>query len=254
MQSGPSIDRILDKGLVVFPKLASMDVAMAVEFYNQLQKTLALFLLPLMLFDAANLHTGFEGLCPRGLGLPRYTEIAGVMMEVIPCLLPTYDSQVMLLVTVVCAESNNGYDLLWRVMELPVPGFDPTLQISSPVWMGEGIIDFCLSYVFYFCLQVKRGLLHDDRTKRITFLQAVHDPAYIDVVTTLQAHIDTFQSKDFGYLPPTLCMMGLATQMNKNARARVKDIVPCMQRMEWHPDDCPAMTPCIQDYHFPQVF
>jgi hypothetical protein len=195
MQSGPSVERILDKGLVMFPKLASMDMAAAVEFYNQLQKTLALFLLPLMLFDAVNLHMGFKGLCPPGLGLPRYAEIAGVVMEFIPRLLPTYDSQVTLLMTVVCAESNNGYDLLWRVMELLVPGFDLTLQISAPVFMGEGIFDFCLSYVLYFCLQVKKGLLHDDCTKSIMFLQAVHDPVYIDVVTTLQAHIDTFQSK-----------------------------------------------------------
>ncbi len=145
-----------------------------------------------MLFDVVNLHMGFEGLCPHGLRLPWYAEIARVMMEVIPCLLPTHDLQVMLLVMVVHAESNNGYDLLWQVMELSVPGFDPTLQISAPVWMGEGIIDFCLSYVLYFCLQVKKGLLHDYRTKSLTFLQAVHDPVYIDVVTTLQAHIDTF--------------------------------------------------------------
>jgi hypothetical protein len=41
----------------------------------------------------------------------------------------------------------------------------------------------------------------------------------------LQAHIDTFLSKeDFGYLPPNLCMMGLVGQMNKNARARVRDV------------------------------
>ena len=91
MQSGPSVERILDKGLVMFPILASMDVAAAVEFYYQLQKTSALFLLPLMLFDAVNLHMGFESLCPPGLGLPWYVKYAKVMMEVIPHLLPTYD-------------------------------------------------------------------------------------------------------------------------------------------------------------------
>jgi hypothetical protein len=36
-------------------------------------------------------------------------------MEVLPRLLPEMDSQVTSLVTVVRAESNNGYDLLWRV-------------------------------------------------------------------------------------------------------------------------------------------
>ncbi len=77
----------------------------------------------------------------------------------------------------------------------------------------------------------KKGLLHDERTKSITFLQAVWEPAYVDVITTLQAHIDTFLSKeDFRYLPPNLCMMGLAGQMNKNARARIRDVVPRVAR------------------------
>ena len=139
-------------------------------------------------------------------------------------------------------------------MKLSIPGFNPTMQISAPVWMGEDIFELCLSYVLYFCLHVKKGLLHDDFTESITFLQAIHNPAYIDVITTLQAHIDTFQSKDFGYLPPTLCMMGLAAQMNKDARARVRDILPCVQRVEWHPNDHTAMTPQIQGFHLPQVF
>jgi hypothetical protein len=176
------------------------------------------------------------------------------MIEVIPCLLPTFDSQVASLATVVRAESINGYDLLWQVMELLVPGFDPTMQISAPVWMGGDIFDFCLSYVLKFCLQVKKGLLHDNCTKSITFLQAVHDPAYIDVITTLQAHINTFQSEDFGYFPPTLYMKGPAAQMNKNTRARVRDIVPCAQQVEWHTNDRTTMTPWIQDFHLPQVF
>ncbi len=228
-QSGPSVDRILDKGLAVFPKLGTLDKAVAVEFYNQLQKMSTLFLLPLMLFDAVNLHMGFKDLCPPGHGLPRYAEIAGLLMEVLPCLLPMLDSLEVSLVTVVQAESNKGYDFLWWVMELAVLGFNPTMQIIAPVWMGEDIFEFCLSYVLYFCLQVKKGHLYDDCTKSITFLQTVHDPAYIDVITTLLAHIDTFQSKDFIYLPPTLCMMGLAAQMNKHARARVRDVLSCMR-------------------------
>jgi hypothetical protein len=109
--------------------------------------------------------------------------------------------------------------------------------------MGEDIFEFCLSYVLFYCLQVKKGLLHDDRTKSKTFLQAVHDPAYIDVIILLQAHIDTFQSKDFGYLLPTLRMMGFDTQMNKNARARVRDVLLCARCLDWHPDDRTAMTP-----------
>jgi hypothetical protein len=36
LQSGRSMDRILDKGLAVFPKLVTLDVAAVVEFYDQL--------------------------------------------------------------------------------------------------------------------------------------------------------------------------------------------------------------------------
>jgi hypothetical protein len=97
-----------------------------------------------MALDAINLNTGFVGLCPLGLGLPRYPEIASVLMEVICRLLPTTDSQVSSLVSVVCPESNNGYDLLWRVLELMVPVFDPSMQISAPIWLGDDIFEFCL--------------------------------------------------------------------------------------------------------------
>jgi hypothetical protein len=94
-------------------------------------------------------------------------------MEILPRLLPTTDSQIASLITVVRADSSNGYDLLWRVMELVVPGFDPAIQASAPIWIGEDIFDFCLAFVLYFRLMAKKGLVHDDRTKSITFLQAI---------------------------------------------------------------------------------
>ena len=141
-------------------------MADTVNFYDKLQKTSALFLLPLMMFDAVCLNMGFEGLCPPGFGLPRYAEIAGAFMEVLPRILPDSDSQVT---SVVRVESNNGFDLLWRVLELAVPGFDPSLQLNAPVWMGNVIFDFCLDFVLYFRLQTKKGLVHDERTKSLTF-------------------------------------------------------------------------------------
>jgi hypothetical protein len=249
-QCGPSAGRILEKGLLVFPKLDSLEVSATVDFYDKLHKTSALFFLPLMLFDAINLNTVFEGLCPSGLGLQRYAEIAGVLMEVLPRLLPTSDSQVTSLVTVVQAESNNGSDLLWRVLELAVPGFDPSLQLSAPVWFGNDIFDCGLSYVLYFRLQAKKGLVHDERTKSLTFLQAVREPAYVDVISTLQAHIETYLSKlDFGYLPPNLCLMGLAAQMNKNARARVCEVLPRVaRRLAWDQDGWHPSPPEIQGF------
>jgi hypothetical protein len=45
------MERILDKGLPVFLKFEYLAVDATVEFYDKLQKTSALFLLPLMAFD-----------------------------------------------------------------------------------------------------------------------------------------------------------------------------------------------------------
>ncbi len=63
-QRGPSVERILDKGLPVFPKLTSLAVDSTVEFYDKLQKALMLFLLPLMAFDAINLRMGLRVSAP----------------------------------------------------------------------------------------------------------------------------------------------------------------------------------------------
>ena len=178
-QSGLSVDRILEKGLPVFPRLDSVDMDATVDFYDKLQKTSALFLLPIMLFDTININMGFEGLCLPGLGLPCYAEIVSVLMEILPSLLLDRDSQVPSMVTVVRAESTNGFNLLWRVLELAVPGFDQSMQINPTAWMGEDIFDFCLSFVLYFCLQAKKGLVHDERTKSITFLQAVRPSQFV---------------------------------------------------------------------------
>ena len=76
-------------------------------------------------------------------------------------MLTDMDSQVTSLVTVVRSDSNNGYDLLWRVLELAVLGFNPSMQLNAPVWMGDNIFDFCLAFVLYFRLQAKKGLAHD---------------------------------------------------------------------------------------------
>jgi hypothetical protein len=134
-----------------------------------------------------------------------------------------------------------------------VSGFDPAIQINAPIWIGDDIFEFCLLFILYFRLLVKKGLVHDERTKSITFLQAVQEPAYVNVITTLQAHVDTFQSGDFGYLPTNLCMMGLAAQMNKHAKARVRDIMPRICQLDWQDGGNTTTTPEIQGYPSPQV-
>ena len=121
-----------------------------VEFYNAFHKTAIIYLLPVMPFDCICIKIGFEALCPPGLGIPRYAMILRVLMELLPRLLPRSDTQISSLINMVCMESGHGYDLLWRVMALSVPGFDPIRQVKIPAWEDDDIFDYALSFLLYF--------------------------------------------------------------------------------------------------------
>jgi hypothetical protein len=72
---GPSVKRILEKGFPVFPKLCLLGTYDFVEFYDKFQELSALYLLPIMPFDAARLESNFEGLFIPGLGTECYAEL-----------------------------------------------------------------------------------------------------------------------------------------------------------------------------------
>ena len=75
------------------------------------------------------------------------------------------------------AENGNGYSLLWEVMALAVPGFDPTLHVSALVWEDFlDILDFAHAHILYFCLQAKVGLYYDSRKKELHLPSG--NPAY----------------------------------------------------------------------------
>jgi hypothetical protein len=130
---GPQLDQIYKKGLSMFPRLTNLNDASVMDFYNKLHKTTSAYLIPIMPFDCVSIKMGFKALCPPGLGVPNYAAIAGVLLEVLPKLLPKSESQITTLITVIWMESNTGYDLLWRLLELVVPGFDPAIPVRIPM-------------------------------------------------------------------------------------------------------------------------
>jgi hypothetical protein len=192
--SGPQVDKVLQKSLTVFPKLSSMRVEDVVGFYDRLQEVSMGYCLALMPFDAVVLKNRFEGLCPPGLGLIRYAAMSKGFMELLPWLIPvTLSPQVSATLAAVRYESNNGYDYLWRVLELAVPGFDPTVSITIPSWdTADDIFHFAQAYLLYFRLQAKVNFHYDDRTRSGIFLRAVQFSDYADTVTTLQSHVNSF--------------------------------------------------------------
>jgi len=234
--SGPQVDKILHKSISVFPKLASARVDDVVGFYDRLQEVWMGYSLALMPFNAIVLKNRFEGLCPPGLGLIRYAAICKAFMELLPWLVPvTISPQVSAALASVRYESNNGYDYLWRVLELAVPGFDPTVSITVSSWANaDDIFHFAQAYLLYFRLHAKLNFHYDDHTRSGIFLRAIQFSEFADTVTTLQSHVNSFREEfEDGYLSPHLRLHGLATSIHRNAQAHLRDIAtPRARRLD----------------------
>ncbi len=186
--SGPVVECILEKALPVFPRLQELDVADTVKFYDGLQKLLMRYLLPLMPFDSIHLTFGFEGLCPPGLGMVCYSAVASAWMDVLPCLLPQKESEVELAVFSVSVESNNGFDLLWRIMELTVPGFKSMNPVQVPMWTPHSdILSFCRDHRLYFQLLSKHNKLFNSHTQTNIFLRNTQQSEYADVFSSINS-------------------------------------------------------------------
>jgi hypothetical protein len=216
----------LEKGLIVFPKLKMLTAKDTVHFYDKLQELLAGYLLPLMPFDVICLEFNFKDLFVPGLGTECYTDCAAALMEVLPCLLPARDSEVQVAISAVRGKSKNGYDLFWRVLELAVPGFDPTIPIDQPRWdRGMDVLEFSRDHELYFCLLAKKHIYIDARTRTSMFLCVITSSEYADVITTIQSHVDVFRHEDNdGFLPTHLCLHGIAKMLHQNANAWVRNV------------------------------
>jgi hypothetical protein len=172
------------------------------------------------------------------------------MMEVLPCLLPPHYLEVQVAISAVRGESKNGYDLFWRVLELAVPGFDPTVPIDQPRWIRDmGILAFSWVHELYFSLLAKKHVFIDTRTRTNMFLRAITSSEYADVITTVQSHVDVFWHEDEdGFLPTHLRLRGIANMLHLNAKAWVHDVgLPWINRIfgddrhrDWSGDACPS--------------
>ncbi len=132
-----------------------------------------------------------------------YAKIGSALMEILPRLLPTTTSDIKSAISTMGFESNYGFDLLWRILELMVPGFNPTVQILPPTWSrNSNIFDFCQGHLLYFRLQAKKNNYFDARMRTSIFLRTISDSKYANIVILLQAQINTYcNPNNDGYLP-----------------------------------------------------
>ncbi len=178
-----------------------------------------------MPFNAIKLSFNFEGLCLPGLGTAHYAEIGSILMKILPRLFPATISEIQTIITIMSFKSNNGFDLCWRILELTVPGFDPTVPILPPFWHRDSdVFEFCQAHHLYFRLQAKKNNYFDARMHTCIFLRAVSQLDFADIVTLLQAQIEAYHNPDDdGFLPHHLWLSGIATLINNNAWAHIWD-------------------------------
>jgi hypothetical protein len=71
------------------------------------------------------------------------------------------------------------------------------------------------------------------RANKISITTTAHVSDFADTVTTLQSHVNSFREQyDDGYLPPHLRIHGLATSINQNTQARMRDVIsPRVRRL-----------------------
>jgi hypothetical protein len=90
-------------------------------------------LMAIMPFNLIMLKNRDKGLCIPGLGTRGYADLSRALMDFLPCLIPgSLPSRINATLAAACCETNNGYNYLWRVLELTVPGFDPVVAILTP--------------------------------------------------------------------------------------------------------------------------
>jgi hypothetical protein len=145
-----------------------------VTFYDKLKELSVVYLIPLMPFDAICLEFNFEGLFVPGLGTDRYKDCASALMEILPRLLPPTNLEVQAKISAVRSKLKNGYDLFWHILELTVPGFDPTVPIKQPRWTRDKeILQFCHGHELYFRLLAKKNMFYDSRSRTNIFLHGI---------------------------------------------------------------------------------
>ena len=147
-------------------------------------------------------------------------------MDVLPPLLPQKESVMESAIFSVSVQSNNGVDLMWRILELVVPGFKTMNPVQVPKWTPHSdVLSFCCDHLLYFWLQSKHNMFFSARTQTNIFLCNIQLSEYADVVTTLQSQVNAYLADDDeGYLSANLCINGIATEIHTNALARVCDV------------------------------
>lgn len=215
---GPQRDLIYSSKHLSNLKLEDFSLRSVVNWYERLVHVCESHHIALVPFNAIQFSKGLLGLCIPGLGSERFVDMASALCTVLALLLDGAPSRVTMMVRTT-EKSHNGYDILWRLLGLYVPGFDDTRTIDRPLWSASNgdAIDFADAFDLYFRLCAKANLFYSDLTRSRLFLEGITDPSLKAIVDAFLVALDTeppYLGKE-GQLPPKLCMPELAITINR---------------------------------------
>ncbi len=211
---GPSVERILDRGLTIFPKLSTLVIDDAIEFYDKLQQLSAVYLLPLMPFDAMHLDFNLEGLCIPGVSTERYAKCATAFSP--SCQLQSSSQNLL---------GSGGVPKQKQPFLVDPQILSPSVPLEQPRWQcNTDILEFAQHHELYFWLQAKQQVYFSSRHWTNIFLQVVASLVYANIVTNIQSNIDAYRHPDNdNFFPQHFQLTKIATLIYSNAKARVND-------------------------------
>ena len=174
----------------------------------------------------------------------RYSACGKGLLELLQHLVPTTLSPAFnAILGTVHSETANGYDLLWRMLRLYVPGFDNAKPIVFPFWTEDtDIFVFAKLNMMYFRLQQLHKAPFSNYDKSITFLTGLACSAYTDQVNTLLTTVENYnldesgtEFGEAGLLPEHLRIPALAARLNQfNLRRMTNALMPYANRLNFN--------------------
>ena len=105
------------------------------DFYSMLTSQLPNMNVAIVPFGEITLKLGKQGLCPPGLGTSMYLEMSRALYNCLRAgIIPTGAMRINSVARMVGDNSGNGYELLWNLLVLTLPVFDPMVRAHFPLW------------------------------------------------------------------------------------------------------------------------
>ena len=116
-----------------------------------------------------------------------------------------------------------GYDFLWHILRLTVPGFNPATTAQVPLWQfNTDILEFAKDFLLYFRLQRLLRTPHTDSARSLMFLHAIKGSEYIESVNVMVTAVEnTVYADPMKPLPDHLQLHSLAQRLSSNTRTRL---------------------------------